>query len=107
MTVVVGAPNVDELVVATFKFVAMVSNICGKIGWGAVGTNKHFVLFFAPSGTLEPVRAVLFIDIAFIAKDVNNFSHIACIMQALFAEPTVVFYAKTFQAVGNARNFFF
>lgn len=59
VAVVIRAPDIDGLIVATlYQFVAMVGDVGGEIGRVAVGTHEHLILFGAAFGCFIPKRAV-------------------------------------------------
>ena len=67
VAMVVGAPDVDQTLVAALKFIAMVSDVRSEIGWRAVGAYQDLVLFLAPVGGAQPLSAVFFVDNALFA----------------------------------------
>ena len=108
MAVVVGAPDVDNLVKAThLKLVAVVGNVGSEIGIETVGAAEHIVLqlqllnllfgfaglaeiFRHNLGGLQPEGTLLFIGIAQLGEFVHSVAHKARLMQGRLEEPGVI-----------------
>ena len=115
MAVVVGAPDVDDLIeAADGEFVAVIGDIGGKVGVEAVGAAQHVVLqrqlldvrVGLTGGPevlrqnfrgLEPQRAVLLVGIAEIGQRRHGVSHIAALVEGGLEEPLIVFDAVALQ----------
>ena len=108
MAVVVGAPDVDDLIEAPDgEFVAVIGNIGGEVGVKPVGTAQHVVLqaqlldvlvglagLFQvlrqdPAGG-QPQGAVLLIGIAPLGQRLHGVCHIAALVEGGLEEPCVV-----------------
>ena len=122
MAVVVGAPDVDDLVeAADGEFVAVIGDVGGKVGVEPVRAAQHVVLqaelfdgLLALArlaqvrredlGRLEPERAVLFIGIAEVGQRLNGIGHIPALMQAGLKEPLVVADAVALKVALHLRD---
>ena len=62
--VVVGAPDVDQLVKAAAELLRDVADVRGEVGRLAVGADDDAVLVVAEGGGAEPQRAVLLVHVA-------------------------------------------
>ena len=58
-TVVVGTPDVDQLVEPTAELLGNVADVGGEVGWSAVRADDDPILVIAEGGRPEPERAVL------------------------------------------------
>ena len=55
-------PDIDGLIVAAFhKLIAVIGDVCGKIGRISISAHEHLVLFRTALGRFIPERTVLFI----------------------------------------------
>ena len=59
LPVVVGAPDVDEVLPAAGELVAVVREVVAEIGRRAVGLHEHAVALVAEVGGAQPRRAVV------------------------------------------------
>ena len=111
VAVVVGAPDIDDLVeAADGKFIAVVGDVGGEIGVKPVGAAEHVVL--QPQlldglvglagglelsgenfGGLQPQGAVLFVGVAPLGQLRHGVGHIAALMEAGLEEPLIVLNA--------------
>ena len=107
MTVVVGAPNIDDLVkAADRKLIIMIGNVAGKVGVEAVGAAQHVVLeielvdllvllaglselLARNIGGTQPKRALLFIGPAELRQLVHRLGDKTAVMQRGLEEPLV------------------
>ena len=62
--VMVGAPDVDQVVEAAAELLGDVADVGGEVGRLAVRADDHPVLVVAEGGRAEPERAVLLVDVA-------------------------------------------
>ena len=122
VAVVVGAPDVDDLVeAADGEFVAVIGDVGGKVGVEPVRAAQHVVLqaelfdgLLALArlaqvrredlGRLEPERAVLFIGIAEVGQSLHGIGHIPALMQAGLKEPLVVVDAVALKVALHLRD---
>ena len=122
MAVVVGAPDVDDLVeAADGEFVAVIGDVGGEVGVEPVRAAQHVVLqaelfdgLLALArlaqvrredlGRLEPERAVLFIGIAEVGQRLHGIGHIPALMQAGLKEPLVVVDAVALKVALHLRD---
>ena len=105
MAVVVGAPNVDAAVKAALgEFVAVVCDVCGKIGGVAVLTDQHLVFFRAKGGCAIPKRALLVVGQALVFQNLNGLLQLAVVVQLAFQEPLVVLDAVFGEVSFHLRN---
>ena len=107
VTVVIGAPDVDDLVKAAHgELIIMIGNVAGEIGVEAVGAAQHVVLelklvnigvllaglaqlFARDVRGAQPERAVLFIGPAQARQLVHHLGDEAGIVQGGFEKPLV------------------
>ena len=89
----VCAPQIDDAVEATLKFIAVISNISSEIGGHTIVADNNAVLVIAIGGRVEPQGAVLFINTALLLQIFAGLLNFAAIMQRLLAEPYVKGYA--------------
>ena len=96
---VIGAPHIDDLIVATCKFVQMVSDIRSKIGELPVLTAHHTVFFVAEGGGTKPQRAIFFIQMAVALQGLHCARHFAAVVERMFGKPAVITHAELRQIV--------
>ena len=90
MTVVVGAPDIDDAVEAALdELVAVIGDVDGVVGIKPVGAAEDFVLVRAEIGVLQPERTVLLIGEARVLKELHGLGHVAGPVQAALEEPLV------------------
>ena len=103
---VIGAPYVDEGIIAAQKLVAVIGDVGGEISGVAVGAHQYLVLdaflftvavdvllgliLFAVFARLVPQSAVLFVGQPFFGEDVDDLAKLAVVVQGGLGEPTVV-----------------
>ena len=108
MAVVVGAPDVDDLVEAPDgKLVAVVGNIGGKVGIEPIGPAQHVILevqlldvrFLLAGlaevlpedvGGLEPQCTVLFVGPALLRQQIHRLGNISALMEGGLVKPVVI-----------------
>ena len=108
MAVMVGAPDVDDLVEAPdSELIAVIGDIRGEIGVEAVGPAEHVILqiqlfnvrfLFAllaeviPQniGRLQPQSAVLFVGPALFRQQVHSLGYIAALVEGRLVKPGIV-----------------
>ena len=111
MAVVVGTPDIDDLVeAANGEFIAVIGNVGGEVGVKAVGPAKDIVLqtqlfngLVALSGGLqlsgenfaglEPQGTVFFVGVAALGELRHRVGHIAALMEAGLEKPLIVLNA--------------
>ena len=86
---VVGAPDVGEVVEAAAEFLGHVADVGGEIGRLAVGADDDPVLVVAEVGGAEPDRTVLLIDVAALTKPLDRPIHPAFRMEARLTGPDI------------------
>ena len=105
MAMMVCTPYVDYAVKVTVsKFVLVVSNISGKVGWVAVCTDQNFVLFSAKFCCLVPNCTIFFIGQSTFGQIIHNCFYCAGLMQSAFREPYIVNDAVFFQIGSELFN---
>ena len=105
MAVMVCTPYVDYAVKVTVsKFVLVVSNVSGKVGWVAVCTDQNFVLFSAKFGCLVPNCTIFFIGQSTFGQIIHNCFYCTGLMQSAFREPYIVNDAVFFQVGSELFN---
>lgn len=85
---VVSAPDIDELVVATADLISYIGDIGAEIGRHAIRADDHAVLVIAVLCGAEPESAVLLVHIVFVLQDFKRFIHLIRIERS-FGEPVV------------------
>ena len=108
MAVMVGAPDVDDLVeAADGELVAVIGDVRGEVGVEAVGPAEHVILqiqlfnvrfLFAllaeviPQniGRLQPQSAVLFVGPALFRQQVHSLGYIAALVEGRLVKPGIV-----------------
>ena len=94
---VVGAPDVDEPVIAALELVVVVGDVRGEIGQAAVGLAQHAVLVVAQGLGGEPEGTVLVEGVPGFGQGVEGGLDGAALHQGLFREPVLVFHAEVGQ----------
>ena len=89
VAVVVGAPDVDEQLVAAGELVPVVGDVREQVGGLAVGLHDDAVLVVAEVGGAQPHGAVLLEDDAVLAQVGQRGVDRAGVVEALLAEPRV------------------
>ena len=107
IAMMIGAPQVDDPSKATLKLIAMVSNICGKIGRNAIVTNNNTVLVVALGSGIEPQGTALLVNIATLLQKGYCLANFVGLMQGLFTEPHIEGYTKGFQILLQPGQLFF
>ena len=75
VTLVVGAPDVDDGIVgAAEELVVVVGDVGGEVGGGAAGADDDVVAFVAEGGGGEPEGAVAAGEVAFIFEEIEGFA---------------------------------
>ena len=59
---VVGSPNVDQLLEIPLQLAEMISHVRGKVSGLAVVADEHTVLFIAKCGGAKPERPTLLVN---------------------------------------------
>ncbi len=72
---VVGAPQIDEVVEAAHHLVVVVGHVAHEVGGLAVALDEHAVLVVAQIGGAEPQGAVLLVEVALLAHGVQRAGH--------------------------------
>ena len=108
VAMVIGAPDVDDLIeAANGKFVAVIGDIGGKIGVEPIGPAQHVILqrqlfnvgvglarfpeiFRQDLCRLEPQRTVLFVGIALCCQRRHRVGHIAALVEGGLEKPLVI-----------------
>ncbi len=96
--VVVGAPDVDELVEAAAELLADVADVRGEVGRLAARAEDDAVLVVAERGRAEPGGAVLLVDVAACAERVHGTLDPALVVEAGLALPDIEVDAEPLQA---------
>jgi hypothetical protein len=69
--VVIGAPDVDEVIEAAAEFLGHIADVGREIRGPAVRADHHPILVVTEVGRPEPDGAVLVVDVAALAKPVD------------------------------------
>ncbi len=101
---VVGAPDVDELVETAAELLADIADVRGEVRGIAVGAIDHTVLVITEGGGAEPRGVVLLEDVAAIAKRVHCAADPAFIVEAGLALPHVEVHTEVLKALLDADS---
>ena len=102
LAVVVGAPDVDEVVPAPGELVAVVREVVAEIRGGPVGAHQHAIAQVAELGRPEPARAVGVEYEAAVRRAREHVDDLVALVQRAFGEPRVEVHADTRQIVADA-----
>jgi hypothetical protein len=91
---VVGTPDVDEVVEAAAELLGHVADVRGEVGRLAVRADDHAILVVTEGGRTEPQRAVLLVDVAMLAQPIDRTVHPALRMESPLAGPHVEAHAE-------------
>jgi hypothetical protein len=99
IAVMVGAPQVDDVVEATVVLVIVVGDVGGEVGVRAVGLLKDAVLVVAPVGGTEPDGPVGVVHVTRVPQGCNgSFDRVRlALVQRVFAEPDVEVHTHVMQ----------
>ena len=115
MSVVIGTPDVNSFVKASFfQLIAMIGNVCCEVGVKTVCSAQNIIFQFQffngflgfslfPISLskdlrgLQPQCSVLFVRISLFRQRGNGFRNIAGLMQVRFHKPFIVMNTVTFQ----------
>ena len=97
VAVVVGAPDIDDLVETTLEFVEMVGDVGGEIGVQAVFPLYDAVFFIAESGGTEPFGTILHVDVPFFFQQRDATCDQAGVVKGFLGEPDFEFDAEFLQ----------
>ena len=104
LAVVVGAPDVDEVLPPALELVAVVRDVVAEIGGGAVGLHQHAVTLVAEVGGPQPGGATLVEHDAAGPEVVEHAPDVARLVQRAFGEPGVEVHAETPEVVLEALH---
>ena len=96
--VVVGAPDVDEVVEAAVELLGDVADVGREVGRFAGGSVDDPVLVVAEGGRAEPDRAVLLVDMAALAQALDRSGDPALVVEPRLARPDVEMHAERLEA---------
>ena len=104
VAVVVGAPDVDEVVETALHLVVVIRHVAHEVRHLAVGLDEHAVLLVAERARLEPGGAVLDVDVALLvhgrkAAVDGALAVLVGLVEAALAEPAV---ERRAEALGHA-----
>ena len=99
LSVVVGAPDVDEVLPPALELVAVVRDVVAQVGGGTVGLHQHAVALVAEVGGAQPGGAVVLEHDAARAEVVEHALHVAGFVQRAFREPGVEVHADAGEIV--------
>ena len=102
--VVVGAPDVDQVVEAAAELLGDVADVGREVGRPAVGPVDHPVLVVAERGRAEPDRAVLLVDVAARAQALDGALDPALVVERALALPDVEVDAEVLEARLDPRS---
>ncbi len=101
LTVVVGAPDVDEVAPAACDLVAVVREVVAEVRRRPVGAHEHSVARIAEVGGTQPARAVLVEHDAPLLQHPQHVGDIAPFVQDALREPRVEVDADAAEVVAN------
>ena len=102
--VVVGAPDVDQLVEAAAELLGDVADVGGEVGRLAVRADDHPVLVVAERRRAEPQRAVLLVDVAARAQPLDRALDPAVVVERALALPDVEMDAEPRRGSPRSRS---
>ena len=89
VAVVVGAQRVDQALGAALELVAVVRDVAGEVGGGAVGAHQHAVLVVSKLGGPQPDRSLAVVYVAVLAQLGDRRLDQAGLVQRPLGEPAV------------------
>ena len=99
LTVVVGAPDVDQVIPPPCDLVAVVREVVGQVGGRSVGAHQHAVALVAERLGRQPLGAVRFERVPGATQIVEHGGHGAGVVQRLLGEPRVEAHTDPFEVV--------
>ena len=103
---VVGAPDVDDALEAALVLVQVVGDVRGEVGVEAVVTLYDAVLLVAERRRLEPLGAVLFVQVAGLFQLVDAARHQPGVEQRLLREPDLEMHAEVLEVAAAVLELF-
>src|ERR1043165_489376 len=92
----------DEFVEAALKLIFDVGHIRSDIGWLTAALEDDTIFVVAKRGGAHPGRAVLLVEIAFLAQQLNAFLQRAAGIKRMLAEPDIEIDAEALHCLVNA-----
>src|SRR6185369_14179084 len=86
VAVVVGAPDVDQLIVTALELLAMIADVRGEVRQLAVAALNDPILFVAERGRAEPRRTVRVVDVTALLQRPYGAADHAFIMELALAD---------------------
>ena len=99
---VVGAPDVDEVLPPAVELVAVVREVGQEIGGVAVGLHEHAVALVAEVGGAQPGGAVGLEHVSPVAEIGEHLGDGAALVQRALREPGVELHADAIEVATNA-----
>ena len=101
LTVVIGAPDVDQVLPTAFELAAVVGEVGQKVGGVAVGLHEHAVALVAEVGGPQPRGAVLLVHEPALAEIGEHGRDRAALVQRALREPRVELHADAVEIVAH------
>ncbi len=102
VTVVIGTPKVDQFFVPAANLVLVVRDVGTEIGFFSGLLDDHPVLVVVKRRRLQPHRPFFLVDEVLLPEPFDRLVHRAVAVQALLAEPAVVFHPEILQVLFNS-----
>ncbi len=96
--VVVGAPDVDEVVEAAAELLGDVADVGGEIRRPPVGADDHPILVVTERRRAEPQRAVLLVHVAAFAQPLDRALDPALVVEPRLARPDIEVDTESLEA---------
>ena len=97
VTVVIGTPDVDDLVESAIELVHVIGDIGCEVGSLTILASHHAILFVTEIGRTKPQGAALFINIAIVLQARDRGFDQAFVVQRALRKPAVEVDAKGVQ----------
>ncbi len=106
IAVMIGAPDVQQMIEAALQFVEDIGNVRRKIRLDAVLADHHAILLVAVVGTLEPQRAVLEVGVSALFQGIDRALHRTVVAQGALGKPAIEGDAEFAQILADVAQDF-
>ncbi|OQA34525.1 MAG: hypothetical protein BWY57_00381 [Betaproteobacteria bacterium ADurb.Bin341] len=104
IAVVISTPDIDDLVKPALVLVQVVGNIRSKIGVETVFALHDAIFFIAEGRGLEPLGAILHIEVPVFFEEIDGARHQASVEERLLRKPDIEADAKRLEVVPAIRQ---
>src|SRR2546425_5097 len=98
---VVGAPDIDELLESPLQFISVIGDVAGKVSELTVALDDRSILVIAIFGRPEPLRSITFVNRPVAAQKLNRLCYLPSFAKLPLAEERVKADAELFQIPAN------